>query len=300
MNSNRILLDLATISSSEIVVLLSIYSFFLSFSGDMDGGLHYTRPLVCPITTVTSELYRVTRLSGFRKINRPLDRDYETGIYSLKAISFAHKNVAPILQEHWKECRTHSTRTLERTATSLEVNKSNKVRNKFENFWFSRWGVRAQNQHINESQSTKADENNPQRVSNHNFGNFFILSTSPTSHQKETLLCHNPPQINNVKIFNEPAPFVQPSSRTGGPPSKTTDNRGGTPNYMCHIQSTTESHQPYQINYIAAKEKNESDTEGFQKSTSTRIQITRLTKFKTKQPMPPRCSSLLRYRSVVY
>ncbi|GIY58663.1 hypothetical protein CEXT_695821 [Caerostris extrusa] len=34
------------------------------------------------------------------------------------------------------------------------------------------------------------------------------------------------------------------------------------------------------------------------KSTSTRIQITRLTKFKTKQPMPPRCSSILRNRSV--
>ncbi|GIY58659.1 hypothetical protein CEXT_695781, partial [Caerostris extrusa] len=146
---------------------------------------------------------------------------------SAKAISFAHKNVAPIVQEHWKElqhhskstsqtksgtnlrtsglvvsnqnfgffypkhltykppegdsseshilcsqeCRTHCTRTLERTATSLEVNKSNKVRNKFENFWFSRWGVREPKINI----STKASQLKPMKYSksNHNFGFFY-------------------------------------------------------------------------------------------------------------------------------
>ncbi|GIY96594.1 hypothetical protein CEXT_718351 [Caerostris extrusa] len=69
--------------------------------------------------------------------------DFCTG----KPYPFAHKNVAPILQEHWKEqqCRrTHSTRTLERTTTSHPSYKTMECSNKklvtivldFLNFFF--------------------------------------------------------------------------------------------------------------------------------------------------------------------
>ncbi|GIY42566.1 hypothetical protein CEXT_404651 [Caerostris extrusa] len=141
-NSARIILDLATISSSEIGTGLSTLPFcpFPERWMGVGEGAHL------PPTTRMSDNdfnFRIipspSRLAGFRKINRPLDRDYVTGICSLsprqvrKAISFAHENAAPILQqyvkncnvatilqEHWKElqCRTHSTRTLERTTMS--------------------------------------------------------------------------------------------------------------------------------------------------------------------------------------